>query len=148
LNSWLHPFVYDGGFQLQQSLVLMGSAGLFGNGFGFAGVYLPEPHTDVIFSEYVGMFGVVAGAFLISLYFYIVFKLFEITLRTKEVFYKFVMVGYTVLFLTHIVQNIGMMLGVLPITGIVLPFFSYGVSAMMTLLIIIGVVLAIDKRNY
>ncbi|MGL5020620.1 MAG: FtsW/RodA/SpoVE family cell cycle protein [Mycoplasmatales bacterium] len=146
--AWLYPFDYETGFQLQQSLILIGSAGLFGHGFGYTGIHLPEPHTDVIFSEFTGMFGLIAGAFLIFIYFYLINQFIKVTLKTNEILYKMVVLGFTTLFFIQILENMGMMLGILPITGIVLPFMSYGMSAMMTYLFIIGIFLNIDRRNF
>jgi cell division protein FtsW (lipid II flippase) len=147
LTAWLYPFDYDKGLQLQQSLILIGSAGLFGHGYGYSGIHLPEPHTDVIFSEFTGMFGIIAGAFLIFLYFYLINEFFSVTLKTNDLLFKLVAFGFSMLFLIQVTENIGMMLGLLPITGIVLPFMSYGVSAMVTYLSIIGVFLNIHKNS-
>ncbi len=147
INAWLYPFDYDRGYQLSQSLILIGSAGLFGNGYRYFGVSLPEPHTDVIFSEFVGMFGIIAGIVLIILYFNLLFSFLNTALKTKQLNYKIIVIGYSVLFLTQIAENIGMMLGVFPITGIVLPFFSYGMSAMITYLVIAGIIISIDREK-
>lgn len=148
INAWLYPFEYADGFQLQQSLILMGSAGAFGHGMGFSGIYLPEPHTDVIFSEFVGMFGWVMGLILIGLYCFLIIQIIGVGARSKERRYKMIVIGFAVLFTVQVVENIGMMLGVLPITGIVLPFMSYGVSAMITYMGIIGIVININKRIF
>jgi rod shape determining protein RodA len=147
LTAWLYPFDYDKGLQLQQSLILIGSAGLLGHGYGYSGIHLPEAHTDVIFSEFTGMFGIIAGALLIILYFYMINEFFSVTLKTNDLLFKLVSFGFSMLFLIQVTENIGMMLGLLPITGIVLPFMSYGVSAMVTYLCIIGVFLNIHKNS-
>lgn len=148
LTAWLYPFDYDKGLQLQQSLILIGSAGLFGHGYGYSGIHLPEPHTDVIFSEFTGMFGIIAGAILIMIYFYLINEFFSVTLKSNDLLFKLVAFGFSMLFLIQVTENIGMMLGLLPITGIVLPFMSYGVSAMITYLCIIGVFLNIHKNSH
>lgn len=146
INSWLYPFNYDGGFQLQQALILMGSAGPFGYGFGNVHITLPEPHTDVIFPEFVGMFGYVGGCLLILLY----IRLLYLTLKTSQIATdykdKLLILGFFVLLLVQITENIGMMLGILPITGIVLPFMSYGVSALLTYFIIITIICNITNK--
>ncbi len=146
INSWLHPFQTDNGLQLQQSLILIGSAGLYGHGAGYMGVLLPEPHTDVIFSEFVGMYGYLLGVLLILMYCYIIINILNISKRTPKIKYKILLLGYGSLFFIQVLENIGMMLGIFPITGIVLPFMSYGVSALITYYIIIGIVLNINKN--
>ena len=146
INSWLYPFEFDGGFQLQQALILMGSAGPFGYGFGNIYISLPEPHTDVIFAEFVGMFGYIAGIILIGLY----ANILNITIKTvtfaRKHFDKMLIIGYFILLFVQIIENIGMMLGMLPITGIVLPFMSYGVSALITYFVIIGIICNINQK--
>lgn len=146
INSWLYPFTYDGGYQLQQSLVLMGSAGPFGFGFGNIHITLPEPHTDVIFSEFVGMFGYISGAVLILLY----MRLLQLTLSVSKVATeyrdKLLIIGFFVLLFVQIGENIGMMIGLFPITGIVLPFMSYGLSALITYFAIIAIVCNISQK--
>ncbi len=147
INAWINPFSDPDGYQLQQSLILIGSAGLFGRGFGFSGISLPEPHTDVIFSEFVGMFGIIAGIILILLYAIIIYQVFNIGTRNKELQYRYLCLGYGTLLIVQVFENIGMMVGVFPITGIVLPFMSYGLSALITYSVIIGLVLKIDMDN-
>ena len=140
INSWLEPFNYDGGYQLQQALILMGSSGPFGYGFGNINILLPEPHTDVIFAEFCGMFGYVGGIFLITIYVYLLYLIYQTIVLCDDEFDYYLLIGIFMLFLIQIVENIGMMLGILPITGIVLPFMSYGVSALITYFILIGIV--------
>lgn len=145
IDAWLNPFTTDLGFQLSQSLILMGSGGLFGHGFGYDGILLPEPHTDVIFPEFVGMFGIIAGIILICMYVYITLEILNIASRTRVVKYKFLCVGFATLFIVQVFENIGMMIGLFPITGIVLPFMSYGSSALITYFGIIAISLKIDR---
>lgn len=149
INSWLYPFNYDGGYQLQQSLILMGSAGPFGHGFANVHITLPEPHTDVIFSEFVGMFGYVGGIVLILLYARLLYLTLKVSMIATDFKDKMLVLGFFVLLFVQIFENIGMMLGVLPITGIVLPFMSYGLSALLTYFIVITIVCNIsDKYKY
>lgn len=146
INSWLYPFEYEGGFQLQQSLVLIGSSGPFGFGLGNIHINLPEPHTDVIFPEFVGMFGYVGGLILILLY----MRLLQLTLQVSSVATeyrdKLLILGFFVLLFVQIAENIGMMIGLLPITGIVLPFMSYGLSALITYFTIIAIICNISQK--
>lgn len=147
IDAWLDPFNSDKGYQLQQSLILMGSAGIFGRGFGYSGIPLPEPHTDVIFSEFVGMFGWLAGIILILLFLNIIIQIYNTGIKSKDLHYRYLCLAFGTLFIVQVFENIGMMIGLFPITGIVLPFMSYGVSALLTYSIIIGIVLKIGLEN-
>ncbi len=147
INAWLYPFTESDGYQLQQSLILIGSAGAFGQGIGYSAISLPEPHTDVIFSEFVGMFGWLLGVVLIALYAFIIIEFLNIGARTKDLEFKFVSIGYAMLLVVQIFENIGMMIGLFPITGIVLPFMSYGVSALITYFAILGIMINIDSKK-
>ncbi len=144
INSWTDPFTQTGGFQLQQSLVLMGSAGPFGHGFGYTGIYLPEPHTDVIYPAFVGMFGWIAGVVLIFIYGYLIVQVFNVVNKTSVLAFKYLCIGYGSLLIVQVFENIGMMIGMLPITGIVLPFMSYGLSALITYSAIFGLLINIS----
>lgn len=146
LNAWLEPFSNSKGLQLQQSLILMGSAGVTGHGVAYNAISIPEPFTDMIFAQIVGMFGYVLGAFIICIYVFLINEILNIAKKVKEPFYKIVAVGIAALFIIQVTENIGMIIGLLPITGIVLPFLSYGVSALITYSMIIGVALNIDQH--
>lgn len=124
----------------------MGSAGPFGFGFGNIHITLPEPHTDVIFSEFVGMFGYISGTVLILLY----MRLLQLTLSISKVATeyrdKLLIIGFFALLFVQIGENMGMMIGLFPITGIVLPFMSYGLSALITYFMIIAIVCNISQK--
>ncbi len=147
LNSWLYPFDYDKGLQLQQSLILMGSAGLTGHGVTYAAISFPEPHTDMIFAKIVGMFGYVMGFLVIGIYYVIINEILTISQNVTNYYFKFIAIGVAGLFIIQVTENIGMIVGLLPITGIVLPFLSYGVSALITYSLIIGIILNIDQHQ-
>lgn len=146
INAWLQPFESDTGLQLQQSLILMGSAGEIGHGVMYNNISIPEPHTDMIFAKIVGMFGYVFGVIVIIMYFSMISEMLNIAKRVKEPLYKLMAIGIAALFIIQVTENIGMIIGLLPITGIVLPFLSYGVSALVSYSLIIGVVLNIDHH--
>lgn len=146
INSWLYPFDFDKGLQLQQSLILMGSAGLFGHGVDYTAISFPEPHTDMIFAKIVGMYGYIMGFAIIAIYYIIINEILNISQKVTNNYYKFITLGIAGLFIIQVTENIGMIIGLLPITGIVLPFLSYGVSALVTYSIIIGIVLNIDQQ--
>ena len=146
IESWTDPFNTSGGYQLQQSLILMGSAGIKGYGFANIDILIPEPHTDVIFPEFVGMFGWIAGIVLILLYMSLLYLTLKIAIVATEYRDKLLILGFFSLLLVQIIENIGMMLGITPITGIVLPFMSYGVSALITYFIIFAIICNISQK--
>jgi rod shape determining protein RodA len=149
ITVWLKPFESSegDGLQLSQSLILVGSAGILGHGPGFGGIPLPEPHSDVIFSQATGMFGIFMGIFLVALYTFLTNQIINVAKRSENLMYTFICIGYSSLFAVQSFENIGMMIGVFPITGIVLPFMSYGVSALLSYFAIMGVVSKIDSER-
>ncbi|MFV0289072.1 MAG: FtsW/RodA/SpoVE family cell cycle protein [Mycoplasmatales bacterium] len=147
IDSWTDPFTTDKGFQLSQSLMLMGSSGLFGHGAGYDLLTIPEAQTDLIFVSAVAFWGVIVGILIIFSYLLMLLQFFKIALYQKDIFYKFIMIGISSLFFLQVFENIGMMIGLLPITGIVLPFMSYGVSALLTYCVLLGLALNISKET-
>jgi rod shape determining protein RodA len=130
------------GYQAIQSRVAIGSGGWFGNGFT-AGpqkrlAFLPEQQTDFIFSvvgEELGFLGVLAA---LALFFWLFLTLLRIARRATDPFASLVAFGVLGLFLTHVFENVGMTVNVMPITGIPLPFFSYGGSFLIACLLAVG----------
>ncbi|MFO7815823.1 MAG: rod shape-determining protein RodA [Halanaerobiales bacterium] len=139
------------GYNIIQSKIAIGSGRLTGKGL-FGGTqnqlnFLPEKHTDFIFSVIGEEFGFI-GIFIVIVLFIILFwQLFNIAFEAKDRFGKLVVSGITAMFFFHVVENIGMTMGVMPITGIPLPFISYGGTSMVTSLIAIGIVLNINIRK-
>lgn len=133
IYSWLDPYNYSSttGFQLTRSLLAIGSGETTGKGYGTREVYLPESHTDFIFSIIGEEFGFVGASFLISLFFLLIYQITKIGMETKNSYYTYLCVGVISMITFHVFQNIGMTIGLLPITGIPLPFVSYGGSSLM-----------------
>lgn len=133
IYSWLDPYNYSSttGFQLTRSLLAIGSGETTGKGYGTREVYLPESHTDFIFSIIGEEFGFVGASILISLFFLLIYQITKIGMETKNSFYTYLCVGVISMITFHVFQNIGMTIGLLPITGIPLPFISYGGSSLM-----------------
>lgn len=134
------------GYQLSASLISIGSAYLFGNGFLNPGVYIPECYTDFIFSVLISCTGLIGGLILIILYlifFLIIYKI-SINARYQN---KLIIIGCLSVFLTNFIINIGMTIGLLPITGIPLTFISYGGSNLIVSFIILGIILKINKKS-
>lgn len=149
IYSWLDPYQYSSttGFQLTKSLLAIGSGETSGKGFGTREVYLPESHTDFIFSIVGEEFGFIGASILISLFFLLIYYITRVGMETKNDFYTFICVGVISMITFHVFQNIGMTIGVLPITGIPLPFISYGGSSLMGNMLAISLIFSIRYHH-
>lgn len=145
IYSWLDPYSYQSssGYHLTQSLLAIGSGQTLGKGFGQRDIYLPESHTDFIFSIVGEEFGFLGASVVISLFFLLVYHLTKIALQTKNPFYSYMCAGIISMITFHVFQNIGMTVGLLPITGIPLPFISYGGSSLMGNMLAMGLVFSV-----
>jgi rod shape determining protein RodA len=149
IYSWLDPYNYQSsaGYQLTKSLLAIGSGQTTGKGFGTREVYLPESHTDFIFSIIGEEFGFIGASVLISLFFLLIYQITKIGMETKNPFYTYVCVGVISMITFHVFQNIGMTIGLLPITGIPLPFISYGGSSLMGNMLAMGLIFSIRYHH-
>ncbi|RWR13130.1 rod shape-determining protein RodA [Siminovitchia fortis] len=145
IYSWLDPYTYQSneGFQLVKSLLAIGSGMTSGKGFGNREVYMPESHSDFIFSTLGEEFGFIGGSIVISLFFLLIYQITRVGLDTKNPFYSYICVGVISMIAFHVFQNIGMTIGLLPITGIPLPFISYGGSSLLSNMLAIGIIMSI-----
>lgn len=149
ISSWLDPYTYSNGdgYHLTESLKAIGSGQLFGKGFNQGEVYIPENHTDFIFSVIGEEFGFIGSVVLILVFLGFMFHLVRLATKIELPFSKLFIIGYTALILFHVLQNIGMTIQLLPITGIPLPFISYGGSSLWSLMCGIGVLLSISYHQ-
>ncbi|UBH12891.1 FtsW/RodA/SpoVE family cell cycle protein [Macrococcus armenti] len=145
INSWLNPSQYsDGeGFHLMESMKAIGSGGLFGKGYKGGEVYIPENHTDFIFSIIGEEFGFIGAIIVLVLFLALFTHLVRLAQVTTKPFSSIFLVGLISMIAFHVFQNIGMTIQVVPITGIPLPFISYGGSALWSLMCGIGITLSI-----
>lgn len=145
INSWLDPYSYSAGdgYHLTESLKAIGSGQLFGKGFNHGEVYIPENHTDFIFSVVGEEMGFLGAVVLLLIFLALIFHLIRLATKVESPFSKIFIIGYVSLLVFHILQNISMTIQLLPITGIPLPFISYGGSSLWSLMVGIGVVLSI-----
>ncbi|MBX5319763.1 FtsW/RodA/SpoVE family cell cycle protein [Staphylococcus caprae] len=145
INSWLDPYSYSSGdgYHLTESLKAIGSGQLLGKGYNHGEVYIPENHTDFIFSVVGEEMGFIGSVVLILIFLFLVFQLIRLASRINSQYNKVFIIGYVSLIVFHVLQNIGMTVQLLPITGIPLPFISYGGSSLWSLMTGIGVVLSI-----
>ncbi|WBW95859.1 rod shape-determining protein RodA [Oceanirhabdus sp. W0125-5] len=151
LTAFVNPEAYsrDYSFQLKQSLIGIGSGGVTGLGYGNGSQYLfvPESHTDFIFAVIGEEWGLMGAIFILLLYGYLIVRFIHISKKSKDIFGKIICVGITSSFLFSIFQNMGMTIGLMPVTGITLPLLSYGGSSMLTNFIGIGLILNIGMRR-
>lgn len=144
IDSWLDPFSDSRGdaFQLAQSMKAIGSGRLFGKGIGVSEVYVPVRESDMIFATVGENFGFIGGCFLILVYFLLIYQMVRICFDTKNEFYAYMTTGVIMMILFHVLENIGMSIGLLPLTGIPLPFISQGGSSLLGNMMGIGLVMS------
>ncbi len=135
------------GFQLQYGMTAIGSAGLLGHGFLHTPIYFPEPQTDFIFAVYASNFGFIGSIFLLSLIAFFDIKLINMAIKTNSTIYKYMISGIVGMLIYQQFQNIGMTYGIMPITGITLPFISYGGSSLLSYMIMAGIIFRISNEN-
>lgn len=139
------------GLQLENALAAIGSAGLLGHGFNSTPIYFPEASTDFIFAVYASNFGFIGVVFLLAVILYLDFNIIILARKKITDTNKYIVAGILGILLFQQIQNIGMTVGLLPITGITLPFVSYGGSSLLSYMIIVGLLLNIScekERTY
>ena len=149
VNPWKDPL--GTGFQIIQSLYAIGPGGLFGRGFGSSiqkHFYLPEPQTDFIFSIITEEFGIVGAIIIITSFIIILYRGVKIALNSKDLFSKYLAFGMTFQIIFQAMLNLMVVSGMIPVTGVTLPFLSYGGSSLLISMMSIGILLNISKNNY
>lgn len=146
-----NPFNFEDGigYHLANSLLAIGNGGLFGRGLGNSIMklgYLPEPHTDFIFAIIAEELGLLGVLIVLGLLFFIVYRAFELASRTSSYFYKLVCVGIASYIGFQTFVNLGGISGLIPLTGVPLPFISFGGSSMLSLSVAMGLLLIISKQ--
>ena len=149
LNPWSDPL--GSGFQIIQSLYAIGPGGLLGLGFGNSiqkHFYLPEPQTDFIFaiiSEEFGFMGILIVSFIFIL---IIYRGFRIAINCENKFGKYLAFGITFQLAFQCLLNLMVVVGLIPVTGVTLPFLSYGGSSLLITMLSMSILLNISKYNY
>ena len=148
--NFLYPErdISNSGYQALQGKIAAGSGKFVGRGL-FKGPqnqfnFIPEKQTDYIFPVFVEEMGFVGGFVLITLYTVILYRFVRLSKKVASKFNQYMIIGIFAMFLAHIFENVGMTIGLMPITGIPLPFFSYGGTFQIINLISIGIVLSIS----
>lgn len=134
------------GMQLENGMTAIGSGGLYGN-FLANDIYFPEAHTDFIFPVYAYNFGYIGVCFLILIITLFDLEIIKVAKRSKRKVDKLIIAGFIGILIYQQVQNIGMTFGLLPITGITLPFISYGGSSLISYMIMIGIIININNET-
>lgn len=139
------------GYHVIQSKIAIGSGQFLGKGL-FQGTqnnlgFIPERHTDFIFSVIGEELGLLGSIIIILLFLWLIMRCMYIAKISKDSYGKYITVGVMAMFLFHVLENIGMTIGIMPVTGIPLPFISYGGSSLLTNMISIGLVLNVGMRR-
>ncbi|MBR3049341.1 MAG: stage V sporulation protein E [Bacilli bacterium] len=148
IDPWNDPL--GTGFQIIQSLYAIGPGGLLGNGFGNSiqkQFYLPEPQTDFIFSIISEEFGVVGCFIIVGLFSLILYRGIKIALNTKDSFSKYLAFGLIFQIIFQTLMNLMVVIGLIPVTGVTLPFISYGGSSLLISMVSMGILLNISRNN-
>ena len=146
LNPWTDPL--GSGFQIIQSLYAIGPGGLLGQGFLNSHqkhFYLPEPQTDFIFSIISEEFGFLGVLIVVSFFFFLFYRTLKISMNTNDSFGKYLSFGLSFGIIIQAILNLCVVIGLIPVTGVTLPFFSYGGSSLLVSMISIGIILSVSK---
>ena len=154
LSAWLDTenVAEDVRYNLDQSLIAVGSGGLFGKGY-LAGTqtnldYVPEQHTDFIFTVVGEEFGFFGAILVLALFGVLLWRAIRIAYLSKDPFGTYVASGIAAMFAIQMFVNVGMVIGIMPITGLPLPFLSYGGSSMLITFIAVGMLESIHMRRF
>ncbi len=148
LNPWADP--KGDGYQLIQSLLALGSGGFLGLGFGMSrqkAYYLPEPHNDFIFSIIGEETGFLGGMLLILLFMILIWRGVIISIKCKDTFGTLIAMGITSVIAIQVIINLAVVTGTMPVTGVPLPFISYGGSSLLFNMTAIGILLNVSKNR-
>lgn len=148
INPWEDPL--GSGFQIIQALYSIVPGGILGQGINNSiqkCYYLPEPQTDFIFAIICEEIGLIGGLFIILCFIFLFIYMFKIAFKSKSLFKLFLSTGVASLIAIQVVINLGVVVGLLPVTGITLPFLSYGGSSITILLFLVGLVIGNDMED-
>jgi rod shape determining protein RodA len=149
LDPGLEP--QGAGYHVIQSMIAIGSGMLTGKGL-FLGTqsqldFLPENHTDFIFAVAGEEFGFIGTTIILLLYLVVIYRGLNIAMNATDDFGTLLATGIVSMFVFHVLVNVGMTAGIMPVTGVPLPFMSYGVSSLTTNMVLIGLLLNINMRQ-
>lgn len=135
------------GYQLENGITAIGSGGLIGYGLNNTPIYFPEPQTDFIFAVFSNNFGFIGSIILIGIITFFDFRLIRLAIESPNNTNKYIIGGIIGMLIYQQLQNIGMTIGLMPITGITLPFISYGGSSLLSYMIMAGIIFNVSNEN-
>lgn len=149
ISAWLKPFDFASSiaYQQTQGMLSIGSGEMFGKGFSVLELSVPVRESDMVFTVIAEDFGFIGAAVTLGLYLILIYRMIVITLESNNQFYTYISAGFIMMILFHIFENIGAAIGILPLTGIPLPFISQGGSSLISNLIGVGLVLSMAYQN-
>ncbi len=148
LDPWQDPL--GSGFQIIQSYYAIAPGGLIGAGFNQSmqkHFYLPEPQTDFIFAICAEELGWIGASLIILVYVLLVYECIKIALKSKDLFHCYVIIGITSIFTIQVLINLGVVVGLFPVTGVTLPFLSYGGSSLIMMMVSFGFIISAIKSS-
>lgn len=146
LNPWSDPL--GSGYQIIQSLYAIGPGGIFGQGLFSSRqkyFYLPEPQTDFIFSIFCEELGFISAVFVIILFMLLFYNIYKVCNKQNNYFKKFLCFGILSSLVIQTLMNLCVVVGIVPVTGVTLPFFSYGGSSLLTTMTSLGIIINLSK---
>jgi rod shape determining protein RodA len=148
LTAFLHPTTNSQkeGYQQEESKIAIGSGQKFGRGPNSSQTklnYVPEDHTDFVFAAVGEQYGFVGAAFVLALYGLLIWRALRILAMSKDLFGSLVAAGVAAMLMFQVFVNVGMTIGIMPITGVTLPLMSYGGSSVITTLLAVGLLQSI-----
>ncbi len=150
--AFLDPETSEYGYNVRQSIIAIGAGQFFGRGLGFGSQsqlhFLPEAQTDFIFAVIGEELGFIGAALLLVLYVLLIWRLIRIARQAKDDFDAYVVLGISLLYTVHLLINVGGATGMLPVTGVTLPFVSYGGSSLIINLFLLGVVQSVYRHAH
>lgn len=151
IQTWLNPLIdlKGDGYQLWQSQIAIGSGGLLGLGLGNSRqkyMFLPEEHNDFVFAIVCEELGLIGACLIIALFALLIIRGYWLALHARDRFGSLLIVGINTQLAAQVICNIGVVTGALPTTGISLPFFSYGGTALVVQLAEVGIILAVSRQ--
>ena len=151
IATFLNPLtdIQGAGYNARQSVIAVGSGGLFGKGVGFGTQsrlqFLPEYQTDFIFAAFAEEWGFVGAVMLLALFAVVLWRIVSASLYGASNFEMLYGAGLAIFFMSHVIINVGMNIGILPVTGIPLPFVSYGGSHLLTEFAGLGILMGMRR---
>lgn len=146
LDPWVDPL--GSGFQAVQSLMAIGPAGIFGHGFGQSRqkfLYLPEPQNDFIFAIILEEVGLVGGLAIVALFVLVLYAGYKLAVQAKNRTAFYAIIGLVTMLSVQAFLNIAVVIGLVPVTGVTLPFISYGGTSLVTMWLIVGIIYQLAK---